>query len=181
MCVCECASVAVCNWFNKLIHGPQKQILIFFFVWKFGFWPGEVMEKSWKFFLRFLWEPCLSVCLSVCVFVCVSLSLSLSISLSRSLSLEFIQLFWLRKLQQFVRIKGKFQIWNLVIIGSGATYAEIQNYWLPYRSLGPMGHDPYASQNTGNGSHHWYFYTLEILGCVPRTQVVNSWWVPFEI
>ena len=23
-----------------------------------GFWPGEVMEKSWNFFLRFLWEPC---------------------------------------------------------------------------------------------------------------------------
>ena len=24
---------------------------------KFGFWPGEVMEKSWNFFPRFLWEP----------------------------------------------------------------------------------------------------------------------------
>ena len=32
MCVsvCECASVSVCNWFCKLIHGSQKQILIFF-------------------------------------------------------------------------------------------------------------------------------------------------------
>ena len=25
------------------------------------------------------------------------------------------------------------------------------------------------------------FYTLQILGCVPRTQVASSWWVPFEI
>ena len=60
MCVfvCECASVSVCIWFYKLTHGPQKQILVFF-VWKFGFWPGEVMEKSWNFFLRFLWEPCI--------------------------------------------------------------------------------------------------------------------------
>ena len=59
--------------------------------------------------------------------------------------------------------------------------AAIQNYWFPYVSLGHMGHDPYGSQSTGNGSHHWYFYTLQILGCVPRTQVASSWWVPFEI
>ena len=64
VCVCVCererdyASVSVCDWFYKFIHGLQKQILVFF-VWKFGFWPGEVMEKSWNFFLRFLLEPCL--------------------------------------------------------------------------------------------------------------------------
>ena len=44
------------NWFYNLMHGQQKHILGFF-VWKFGFWPGEVMEKSLNFFLRFLWEP----------------------------------------------------------------------------------------------------------------------------
>ena len=61
MCVsvCECVSVSVCNWFYKLIHGPQKQILIFFFVLSGNLDFG--LEKSWKnhgtFFLRFLWEP----------------------------------------------------------------------------------------------------------------------------
>ena len=35
------------------------------------------------------------------------------------------------------------------------TLSEIQNYWLPYGSLGPMGHDPYGSHSTGNGSYHW--------------------------
>ena len=60
VCVCVWVCVCVCNWFCKLIHGPQKQILIFF-VWKFGFWPGEVIEKSWNFFLRFLWEPCFKI------------------------------------------------------------------------------------------------------------------------
>ena len=41
--------------------------------------------------------------------------------------------------------------------------------------------DPEAmNQSTGNGSHHWFFYSLEILRCIPRTQVVSSWWVPFE-
>ena len=49
VCVCECASVSVCDWFYKLIHGPQEQILVFL-VWKFWFWPGEVMEKAWDFF-----------------------------------------------------------------------------------------------------------------------------------
>ena len=51
VCVCECASVSICNRFYKLIHWPQKQILVFFFVRKFGFWPGEVTEKSWNFFM----------------------------------------------------------------------------------------------------------------------------------
>ena len=51
--VCVCVWVSVCNWFYNLIHGSQKRILVLF-VWKFGFWPGEVMEKSWNFFLRFL-------------------------------------------------------------------------------------------------------------------------------
>ena len=58
--------------------------------------------------------------------------------------------------------------------------AEIQNYLLPYGSLGPTGHDPYQPQSTGNGSHHWWFYSFEILKCVPRMQVVSSSWVPFE-
>ena len=46
--------------------------------------------------------------------------------------------------------------------------------------LGSLGHDPYGSQSAGNGSHHWCFYSWEILRYVPRTQIVNSWWVPFE-
>ena len=58
--------------------------------------------------------------------------------------------------------------------------AEIQNYVLPYGSLGPTDHDPYGSQSTGNGSHHWCLYSLEILRCVPRMQVISRWGVPFE-
>ena len=42
--------------------------------------------------------------------------------------------------------------------------AEIQNYLLPYGSLRPTDHGPYGSQSSVNGSHHWCFYTLEILG-----------------
>ena len=57
------AGIHDCCVVYKLIHGLQKQILVFF-VWKFGFWPGEVMEKSWNFFLRFLWEPCILIYLS---------------------------------------------------------------------------------------------------------------------
>ena len=57
---------------------------------------------------------------------------------------------------------------------------EIQNYLLPDGSLGPTYHDPYGSQSTGNGCHHWYFYSLEILRCVPRMQIVIRRWVPFE-
>ena len=34
MCVCVWVCVRVCVWFYKLIHGPQKQILVFFF-WDF--------------------------------------------------------------------------------------------------------------------------------------------------
>ena len=29
---------------------------------------------------------------------------------------------------------------------------------LPHGSLGPTGHNPYRSQGTGIGSHHWCFY-----------------------
>ena len=61
--VCLCVSVRLClsvidstNW-----HMGRKNKYWYFFVWKFGFWPGEVMEKSWNFFLRFLWEPCLTL------------------------------------------------------------------------------------------------------------------------
>ena len=51
MFVCECASVSVCNWFYKLIHGPQKQILGFFLD-LFG------LEKSWKNHGTFFWDSC---------------------------------------------------------------------------------------------------------------------------
>ena len=47
-------SIDSTNWYKG-----RKNKYWYFFVWKFGFWPGEVMEKSWNFFLRFLWEPCL--------------------------------------------------------------------------------------------------------------------------
>ena len=53
--------IYICNWFNKLIYEPQKRIftqfILVFCVWKFWFGHGKVMEKSWNFFLRFLWEP----------------------------------------------------------------------------------------------------------------------------
>ena len=52
--------------------------------------------------------------------------------------------------------------------------------WGRDSKLGPMGHDPYGSKSTGNGSHHWCLYYLEILICVPRTHIDISWWVPFE-
>ena len=52
----------ICNWLNKLIYELQKRIftqfILVFCAWKFLFWHGKVMEKSWNFFLRFLWEPC---------------------------------------------------------------------------------------------------------------------------
>ena len=35
---------------------------------------------------------------------------------------------------------------------------EIQYYILHCGCLGPMGHDPYGSHSTGNGSHHCCFY-----------------------
>ena len=66
-------------------------------------------------------------------------------------------------------------------ISMTALLTEIQNYVLPYGSLGPTGYDPYRSQSTGNGSHHWCFLSLEILRCLPWTHVVSSWWVPFEL
>ena len=59
-------------------------------------------------------------------------------------------------------------------------HSQIQNYLLGYGSLGPTGHDPYGSQSTGNGSHHWCFWSLEIFRCIPRMHVVGSPWVPFE-
>ena len=52
VCVCECASMSVCNWFYNLIHGPQKQILVFF-------WSGNLdfgLEKSWKYHATFFWD-----------------------------------------------------------------------------------------------------------------------------
>ena len=61
LCVCLCVSVrlvSVCLQFDTRAAKTNSGIL---FVWKFGFWPGEVMEKSWNFFLRFLWEPCYNI------------------------------------------------------------------------------------------------------------------------
>ena len=46
LCVCVWVCVAKTN-------------IGIFFVWKFGFRPGEVMEKSWNFFLRFCGNPAL--------------------------------------------------------------------------------------------------------------------------
>ena len=52
-------------------------------------------------------------------------------------------------------------------------YTEIQNYLLPYGSMGPTDHVPYGSKSIGVFIH----WKLE-KRCVPRTQVVR--WVPFE-
>ena len=60
----------------------------------------------------------------------------------------------------------------MMIIMTGI-YAEIQNYLLPYQN-------PYGTKSTGNASHHWCLYSLEILKCSPKTQVVSSWRVPFD-
>ena len=68
------------------------------------------------------------------------------------------------------------KIWGSTLIRN----SEIQNYLLPHESLGPTSHDPYGSQSTGNGSHHWWFYSLKILRFIFRMQIVNSCWVPFE-
>ena len=79
VCLCECASLSVCNWFYKLIHGPQKQILVFL--------SGNLdfgLQKSWKshgtFFLRFFVGTLICHCLRlghetmVCA-VCISVFL----------------------------------------------------------------------------------------------------------
>ena len=47
VCLCECASVSVCNWFYKLVHGRQKQMLVFF-VWKSH---GKIMELFSEIFV----------------------------------------------------------------------------------------------------------------------------------
>ena len=57
-------------------------------------------------------------------------------------------------------------------------WSEIQKYLLLYGSLGPTGHDPYGSQSTRNGSHHWCLYSLENLMC--DAGIISRWWVPFE-
>ena len=43
-----------------------------------------------------------------------------------------------------------------------------------------MGHDPYGFLSTRIGFHHWCFCSWEILRYVPRMQISNNWWVPFE-
>ena len=75
---------------------------------------------------------------------------------------------WIDKIST---LEGEPSIWPGMNTESST---EIQNYLLPY------GHDPYGSQSTGNGSHHWCFYLWEILRHIPWMQVVSSRWVPFE-
>ena len=51
--VCECASVSVCNWFYKLIRGPQNKYWYFL--------SGNLdfgLEKSWKNHGTFFWYIC---------------------------------------------------------------------------------------------------------------------------
>ena len=69
----------------------------------------------------------------------------------------------------------------ILLSGTVWTWAQIQNYLLPNGSLGPTSHDHHGSQSTGNGSHHWCFYSLEILRCITRTQVVKQLMSPFRI
>ena len=56
-----------------------------------------------------------------------------------------------RKCSRYQFIKW---VWKIdFCISQGPT--EIKKYLLPYGSLGPTGHDPFESQSTRNGSHHW--------------------------
>ena len=62
MSVCECASdsVSVCNWFYKLIHGPQKQINVHP-ICAGIFLSGNLdfgLEKSWNIMELFFWDFC---------------------------------------------------------------------------------------------------------------------------
>ena len=95
--VCLCVSVRLClsvidstNWYMD-----RKNKYWNFVVWKFGFWPGEVMEKSWNFFLRFFWEPCKTSNIS-CTLVlsrqwnCQSLRCSWSIACRRCSNYIFL-------------------------------------------------------------------------------------------
>ena len=54
---CLCVSVRLVSVCLQLDTWAAKTNNGILFVWKFGFWPGEVIEKSWNFFPRFLWEP----------------------------------------------------------------------------------------------------------------------------
>ena len=89
--------------------------------------------------------------------------------LSHSLNHKYIQFMW--------NLCG---IWQA--LSQYCRCRRFKFFLLPYGSLEPMCHDLYGSQRTGNGSHYWCFYSMEILRCIPRTQVVvNSWQVPFEL
>ena len=52
--MCACASVSACNWFYNLIHGSQKQILVFFLSENLYFG----LDKSWKNHGTFFWDFC---------------------------------------------------------------------------------------------------------------------------
>ena len=51
--VCVCVWVCVCVCLCAIWYMGRKNK----YCLEIWFWPGEVMEKSWNFFLRFLWEP----------------------------------------------------------------------------------------------------------------------------
>ena len=55
--VCVWVCVCVCLWLILQIDTWAARTNIDIFVWKFWFWPGEVMEKSWDFILRFCGNP----------------------------------------------------------------------------------------------------------------------------
>ena len=66
-----------------------------------------------------------------------------------------------------IRCSNYIWVINNFIACYGVTYIR------GFTSLWPTDHDPYGSQSTDNGSHHWCLYSLEILRCVPRMQVVS--------
>ena len=79
-------------------------------------------------------------------------------------------------------------IWVIPVRGPGPAgddFSHVQRFKIILFLMGPwvlgsLGHDPYGSQSARNGSHHWCFYSWENLRYVPRTQIVNSWWVPLS-
>ena len=54
----------------------------------------------------------------------------------------------------------------IFILENMAHGAKIQNSSLLFDFLGPMGHDPYGCQGTGNGSHHCHIYVSANLASI---------------